>query len=218
MPILDKIRPARLDDIRRDDGSSLYVLNNLANNAQVRDGLIIFNVAIDANDRRIVRVPNTWVPVNIGLQIPKDLILRSPDFLDSVIRQIIILVKTEDAEQVIAEEPGAQEEWDRISQDIAGRYSLEPDTIKVTSDMGEIEGAIDPEINVQLGEICSRDDVSESELISVVRNLTERGQLKRKDYEFVLANTQFVRVREFATNQMARLPRQGIGGRTPRMA
>ena len=218
MPMLEKIRPARIDEIRREDNSDLYVLNNAQANPLLRDGLIIFNVAIDANDRRIVKVPNTWVPINIGHQIPKDLIMRSPDFLDAVMRRVIILVKSEDAERIFEEDADARAEWDKISQDLSGRFAGDPDGMQIPPGtvISEVEGAIDPDINTQLAEEVSREDISEQDLMSIVRNLTERNSLKRKDYEFILANTQFNRVREVATNKLSTMPR--ATGRQPRMS
>lgn len=219
MPILDKIRPARIDEIRREETSDLYVLNNAQANPALRDGLIIFNVAIDVNDRRIVRVPNTWVPINIGHQIPKDLIMRSPDFLDAVMRRVIILIKTTDAEQIFEDDAEARAEWDKISQDLSGRFTGDIDGMQMPPGtvIADVEGAIDPDINTQLAEAVSREDIAEQDLMSIVRNLTERGNLKRKDYEFILANTQYNRVREIATNNLAKMPRSTVG-RQPRMS
>jgi len=219
MPITDQIKPARIDDIRRSDSMDLYVLNNSAQIRGMRDGLLIFNVAINANDQRIIRIPNTWIPINIGLQVPKDLILRSPEFLDAVMRRVIILVSGEDAERIFEEDGEAKTELDRVVQDMNSRFSMDtpddPPLPKNLTDMQSVEGALDPDINPQLAEAVLREDVSEGELNSLVRRLSEHGALKRKDFDFILSNCAFEKIRSIATDRLAKLPRNQ--GRMPRM-
>jgi hypothetical protein len=200
MPIQDKIKPARLTELARQDGLDLYVLNNSSHARGMSSGLVIFNVAIDATDRRMVRVPPTWIPINIGMQLPKDKILASADFLDCLNRRALIGVLTKDADDIFANDEDARMEADRVAQDMGGGGQFAEMELEASSS----EDAVDPELNLRIVETLSRDDMSESQEYGVVRGLVEEGSLKAKDYNYILANSKHDRVKQLATNQLSR--------------
>lgn len=217
--ITDTIKPTTIDIIAVETSRSIYVMNNAAQmGGGMRDGVTIFNVSVDGNDRRTIRVPNTWIPVDIGRQIPKRFIIDSPDFLDAIMRNILVLVDTQSAQELFSNDADASTEQDRVFQDLmgSGKLSIEPLPPKFSID--EIEGAIDPDLNPQMAEAVGREDITENELYSIVRRLGESRTLKTKDYEYILTNSQWERVRGYANDQIARNRSNVPVGRRPRMA
>jgi hypothetical protein len=219
MPITDQIKPTTIDILAKEDSRSIYVLNAANNIPNMRDGVTIFNVSINNDERRTIRVPNTWIPVDIGRQIPKRYIIDSPDFMDATMRGILVLVDTKSAQALFAEDSEAAAEQDRVFQDLMGNGKLSMDALNPTNfGADEIEGAIDADLNVQMAEAVGREDITEGELYSIVRRLGDARQLKRKDFDYILGNSHWEKVRGYATDQIARLPKgTDLNRRSPRM-
>jgi hypothetical protein len=194
-----KTRPARLTDLSKEDALELYVLNNSANARHKSPGVVIVNVPLSGNDTRIIRVPNTWVPVNIGLQLPKNKILESADFLQALNDRTLLGVLVKDAEAIFDEDPEAKEEWHRVAQNLMGGGSIEEQMGMVS---GESEDAIDPDLNSAMVEAVNRDDIDEGELYSIIRNQAESGLLKTKDFKYIIDTSKHEKVKSFAVNRM----------------
>lgn len=193
-----------VDQAMEQKGSALYVLNNSGNVRGMTEGLIIINVPITDSNQRTLRVPATWVPVNIGMQIPKNYVFNTPEFLDAIMRQALIIVPNEVAERLFKEDDSAAVERDRVHADLMGTGRFGTDDRRAPDNPAqEIEDAIDPELNVQMAEAVHREDITEAELFGVLRRLDMNKRLKTKDYDYVAKISQFEKIRTWANGRLA---------------
>lgn len=205
--ISEVLKPTTIEKLRRDATGEVWVLNNTARLPNMQAGLAVISVTMNNGDPRIVRIPNTYIPVDVSQQLPKSMLIDSPDFLNAVMRRALLLIDPASAAEYFAQDiDGSQAELDRITQDLMGGGRFSEAEIPAGFALQEIEGEIDPDLNIAVAEAIARDDISESELLSVVRN--NMTQLGRKDFEYIVHNTNWPKVKMLAADSLARLPKQ----------
>ena len=194
-----------LDKIRSDPSPNLWVFNNTPKlNNRFKNSVVhmVVSTGGSGTDKVVVRVPPTWVPINIGMQAPKRAIFDSPEFLRSVNNNFIRLISNEDAKQFFSADPDAQAEFDsqmnKLNNTAPDRTNT-PDPVKNLENMdltdGQIEDAdINPKVIVAVGRV-NDNSLTTAEFTSMLRS--QEGDLTRKDYDYILAQVKDQKVHAF---------------------
>ena len=96
-----------------DPEGSVFVVNKTGPGTTGTPGDVVFSVTED--DQVVaVRIPNTWVPVDIALDVSAAIIKKSAVFRNLVAKGLVSIIPTKDALDVLAD-PVAQAELSRVS-------------------------------------------------------------------------------------------------------
>src|ERR1700757_1022156 len=114
-----------VDDLRKQDRSHVYVLNNTVNTSKKKQvSAVAITVTLPNGGPRLVQIPDTFVPVDLSMQITKEELVKSPDFLTIVNRQMIKILPDDEAESLLDDED-AQIEQQRITDRMNGLHLQE---------------------------------------------------------------------------------------------
>lgn len=93
----------------------LYVINNSSlDNTQSR-GNVVMDIAGENGTKFPINLLSTWVPQNIGTFCEPILVAKSNEFRSLVGKQILVVIKTEEAEKILAR-PEAVEEMKKVKE------------------------------------------------------------------------------------------------------
>jgi hypothetical protein len=191
-----------LEPIRSEPGTNLWVFNNTPNLKGVRQqqkNSIIHLVIKVGDERTLVKIPTTWIPLNIGLQAPKKAIFESPDFLRAINNGYIRPITNKEAQTFYQENDEASAEYDLVNAKMnktgmkdddddgmdEGAKTKPRDFQQSISD-GEIEEtALNPKIIQAVGKFTAG-EIKDSEFNSIVRNI--QAELTDEDLEYVISN------------------------------
>lgn len=162
-----------LSDILSDDeDKSLFVLNNTdrpdRNGKPTRSAGVLLMSALVNGESRAIRIPVSWVPVDLSVQAPRKAITESAEFNRALASQAIMIMTREQALKLIRGDQASMEEYDRamaISQGINGAADVAYHGVNGT-DVNEEE---DPWENVDVG------------LRALVEDLTAGGNTTKVD-------------------------------------
>lgn len=87
-----------IDTLHEKEKGPIWVINNSAATNPPGADLFITVAAAKGNTVTIVKVPRTWLPVNLNEQAPRQDILDSPQFLRAVSSGILRLISAEEAQ------------------------------------------------------------------------------------------------------------------------
>lgn len=91
-----------LSELEASEKGPVYVMNNLKGEFK---GMIIVPVARrQGNGHDVVRIPPTFIPVDLTQQVGKTQLMESTEFRQTVGKNLIRLVTTEYAEKILAQE------------------------------------------------------------------------------------------------------------------
>lgn len=162
-----------LSDILSDDeDKSLFVLNNTdrpdRNGKPTRSAGVLLMSALVNGESRAIRIPVSWVPVDLSVQAPRKAITESAEFNRALASQAIMIMTREQALKLIRGDQASMDEYDRamaISQGINGAADVAYHGVNGT-DVNEEE---DPWENVDVG------------LRALVEDLTAGGNTTKVD-------------------------------------
>jgi hypothetical protein len=95
-----------LDELEQEDKGRVFVINN---SEGAQRGMILIPVQKQNGKSELVRVPKTYIPVDLTQQITKKALLESSEFRRTVMRGLIQLVSSEYATYVLSTEEGKAE-------------------------------------------------------------------------------------------------------------
>lgn len=105
-----------LEQLEKEDRGPVYVINNLKGGYK---GMIIVPIARrSGNGQDVLRIPPTFIPVDLTLQVSKSQILDSTEFRRTVGKKLVILVNPEYARRLLATDE-AQRELQQVSENMA---------------------------------------------------------------------------------------------------
>ena len=104
-----------LQELERSSSNSVYVLNN-SSDAKRGRGDILFSMPRQDGGEDVVRVPKTWIPVDLTDQVEKPTLLRSSRFRRVVSSDMVTLLHPDYAEKMLESE-AAQEEKERLDNE-----------------------------------------------------------------------------------------------------
>ena len=182
----------------------LYIINTSdLNNTQPRGELYI---TIRNGDRdQIIKIPNTWIPIDLSAYAAREAILNSPEFRQALQRGRMEAINSKVAEEVLATE-SAQEEKSLLS--IKENYT-DPDAQasaieragldnpvaqsnaarQLATGQGTLEG-----VQPQVVGLVTREGITDRDMVTGLRNL---GNMTEKDYHYVMS--------QINTNEMPRV-------------
>lgn len=108
----------KVESILKDESSSFFVLNysDLPNKSGVSTqeaAPIVMTVMVDGQ-ARLIRIPYSWVPVDLGLQAPKRAIRDSVEFQRCLTSRAIVVLTQEEAEKIITADEVNSQEYGRV--------------------------------------------------------------------------------------------------------
>ncbi len=105
-----------LEQLEKEDRGPVYVINNLKG---AYKGMIIVPITRrNGNGQDVLRIPPTFIPVDLTLQISKSQILESTEFRRTVGKKLVVLLNPEYARRLLATEE-AQKEAQQVSENMA---------------------------------------------------------------------------------------------------
>lgn len=108
-----KLKYLTISQSERAEDSSLYVINRTKPRGNIN--LVVGN---NYGTRDAVRIPISRVPLDLTTQAVKANILQSPEFRRSVAKGSIMIISTDSAEELFAEDPAAQKEREELFDSI----------------------------------------------------------------------------------------------------
>lgn len=163
--------------------SEVFVINNTANigskDSPSSSGIIIISISLGNEEPVPVKVPDTWIPIDISMHVPIDALLSSNLFLRAVRTNVVKLITSDYAHYLLSTKE-AEAELDRLAVDSG---SVRPSDNKVQE---PIKSALQ-DIYPPLIRIMNNTDYREAERISAIKNIAPR--LKLADWAFILAKT-----------------------------
>lgn len=106
----------KLDELEQTEKGPVYVLNNLKDNFK---GMIVIPIARrNGNGHDVVRVPPTFIPVNLADQVSKVQLLDSTEFRQTINKGLIRLLHPDYAKTILSSEEAQVE-----AQEVANNMS-----------------------------------------------------------------------------------------------
>jgi hypothetical protein len=100
-----------LADLEKNDKGSVYVLNSTE--GTLEGNIVISIPKMNGNGQDLIRVPKTFIPIDVSQQASRQQLISSSEFRKTVGKGLIKLVTPEYAELLLAE-PEAKEEQKRL--------------------------------------------------------------------------------------------------------
>lgn len=179
-----------LEELEKSERGPVYVINNLKG---AYKGMVIIPVARRrGNGQDVLRIPPTFIPVDLTLQISKAQILESTEFRRTVGKKLVVLLNPEYARRLLATEE-AKAEARQVSENMARAKLLVESQIMNgnTNDEASMVNDVDDSevdsINMQRSaDSAVESDVDEGEEVDVQpvkqvkvdRNMTDRQKAR----------------------------------------
>lgn len=191
--------PMQVSQLRGKDKNitSIYVVNNTGNLGTKDKPSIAGEVIIpivDGTDSVPVKVPNTWIPIDISAQADVEDIIKSSRFLRAVNSRAIILIDEAQALKIL-ENADAHAELDRLAVD---RGASRPS--EITSTTTQIEKNVYP----PLVRIMSNEVYREQERMAAIRNMLPKLGVDDWRYVIVKCKPEETELKKFALDQQTK--------------
>lgn len=172
-------------------------------------GAVNIGITMRNSETRNVLLPNTWIPIDLSQQMPKDELLNSPAFLTNVMRGIIMLVDSDTAEKLLSD-PDNMAEQTRLFEEQMSLLSPEMDIDKQLEanrnrrraqaepdDDDEGSPALDG-VSAKIQEAVGRSDLTPQQRYAVVKNA--ESTITVTDLKYIMNNSEDQRLVELASN------------------
>lgn len=192
---------------------SFYVINTSDNNQRINDkpvkAEISFPVRSANGQTTNVRIPSTWIPVDLSLQTTKEDLVKSPDVRRLINRGNLELIREEEALEILNKKEARMEmerlkKMDNVNitvQNFAGQLT---DNERSNTGLEPAEGNIDSiEVDSLVIELFSREDINDQERYAQLINVKSR--LNEKDWAYVIDVTKSEEISEFALECLNKL-------------
>jgi hypothetical protein len=201
------------DAIRDKKSVSFYVVNTsdnvYENNGRPIKGDVSCPIVSDNGQTTNIRVPNTWIPIDLSLQVTKEDLVKSPRIRSMLQAGILKLLSEEEALEIL-DTPLAKAEVKRINKDQNERITVANFAGKLTEGERENTGLKPSEGNVNalevdgtVIELFDNDTLTDQDIHLQLMNIKNR--LSLKDWTYVIDNTKSEEIREFAIKCMEEL-------------
>ena len=208
-------------DIRKLEGDHIYVLNTSDRDKTTTRAELLITVPTPGapHGAITVRVPNTWIPIDLTSQTSVLALKDNRDFWHHINKKDIKVIRSEDAEEILAEED-AQEEYNRV-YDIKQEDTREPAMFEVEASTNPYDRASEGmkrNLNLSKGNlrkeegstkvlaIMNKEDINENMKLASLKNIQD--QLKENDYKYIIKTAKagdFDRLKSWASTCLASL-------------
>lgn len=177
-------KPLTASEVKEMTGTSLYVLNRSDRSGNSRSELLMTIASKGVNKN--VRVPNTWIPIDLTSQIPDiNAIRENEDFLYHFRKKMIVVIDTETAETALKRRD-AQEEYNRV-YDIQSMEIEDNDEIDLHEHQASGGKKSNPKLataNPKVLNIVNKESLTENNKILALKNI--KNELKKDDYRYII--------------------------------
>jgi len=191
------MKPITISQAEKSDSSSVFVLNT--SGAKGTSKGIINLTIVEGNGRStVVRIPVTFIPMDLTTQATKSAILMSPDFRRMVAQGIITVIEEADAVKMLSSD-GAQEEQRRI-MNIDQQHQIQDS--QTSTEVQAIMAEADGKIGGFAMNIAHTADGDEDAIASNLRNNADN--LSKDELQYIVNNSQFHKVKGLAAELVMR--------------
>ena len=218
---------ATFNEIYQDPSPQVFVLNTSKGD---KVGMVQMTITPGNEQAMSVNVPNTWAPFDITTQIAKKFLMESTNFRRAINMGMLKLLDTASALHYLETNSEAALENSRAMQNINGLIGFEEHSremeAKAKEDEAPRKNALDiakqkllmqtnqhmdfvqeanaeeNAVTIKLIEAVNRDDITEQELYTIVRNLAHEnnGKLNSVDKLYIIENVKHLKVLSFVNN------------------
>lgn len=177
-------------------GSSVWAINNTAAIDQ-RQGVINVSVVEGTGRTSVVKLPITFIPVDLTMQATKRAILESPDFRRLVGGGFIKLISEQDAEKALESEEAKKEQrrlFNLITDELSPIQESAPKEVK------DILAASADEISGFALNFAHTEDGNEDDMVTTLRN--QGASLTTTELQYIVNNSKFARVKALAAEMI----------------
>lgn len=192
---IDAVPAMTLSELEKSQGASVWVFNLTGAASVVAEfprGII--NIAInDGIGNTIgIKIPITWVPVDMTTQVTKSALIANPQFRRLVSAGALKVVSEEHALQIISTPEGRKETMRvHASEKYTGDLEIKHNN-DVVVDATDINGIV--------MSIVTRDDLDEESSIRILEG--HEIALNSKDFEYLAKNSKFAGVKDWAISRL----------------
>lgn len=198
-----------LDKVRAEESPNLWVMNitsKLAEGSVHKDSTVHLIVPV-GNDKLTVKIPSTWIPINIGLQVPKKAIVESSDFLRGINLRFLHPITSKEAKEFFDSNPDARIEYDNVISRMSKRNkrtndaSNEPSNLPAPLETGDVEDtAVSPRLIQAIFKFKEK-EINVNELASVIRTALPLNDV---DTQYVLQSVDDRKIHSIVTASIAK--------------
>lgn len=173
----------------RNNGSDhVFVYNDSSKHSPQGTSSIVI---IPLNENSTLRIPNTRLPIDLTEQAPKEEVINNKLFMDLIFKKILRICSDEEAFDVRSD-PAAIAELNKLAEgNVNQNLDKMYDRKEIEVKEGDLVDSTTPaklEVNLTVMEILAREDISQDEKISTVKNLA--STLTEKDWKYIFENSQ----------------------------
>jgi len=185
-----------LSQLEKSDHASVWVFN-LSGSAELKDfkrGIINISVNDGIGNTISLRVPITWVPVDLTTQVTKTALVMNPQFRRLASAGILKIISEESALEIVSTPEGRKE---TVKVHAAEKYSgdLGDSGINVDNDVISTSN-----INAIVISVVNRDDLDEDACISVLEG--HEMTMNTSDFEYLAKNSRYAGVKDWAISRI----------------
>jgi hypothetical protein len=196
-----------MDKIRKEDSLNVFVFNGTAlgqtrNGKKQQPSELMFTVQNGGGQSSIVRVPKTWVPINIGLQVSKSNLFEDSNFLMAVSKGMLKPITNAEAMEFFQNNEEASGEFDQAMSSLnRGFDALEEIGMANFDDVADIAGDVPDGVSPAVANIVARfnekedNDLTEEQAYSLIRNINT--ELTKIDIDFMINNINSGRIQGY---------------------
>lgn len=188
----DKKHFLNIAEAERAQSSSVWVLNT--SNPK---GIIGFEVADGMGTKVVIKIPVTWIPIDLTTQSTKATILSSPHFRKVLSHKMVQLVSQEYADSVM-DQDAAQKELMRVSN--LSSTDLQIDASTLPSEVKSIQSEAMGEVSGFAMNLAMNADIDDEQALNALRG--QESSLTKADFQYIAQNSASARVKEYASQKV----------------
>lgn len=98
-----------INDIKNSPDESVWVINRSVEVLPPHGGQVQIQISIPNENPRTVTVPRTWIPIDVARFVPKEYLIKSMSFRDTL-DKLIAVISPEDAERILGQRAARSEQ------------------------------------------------------------------------------------------------------------
>lgn len=197
---LKKITIQAAESAFKNGDTQLYVKNRtgVEGSDASETGNINFTIRFDGNPVTVT-APVTWVPFDLSLYAPKDVILRDPNFRRIVSRGFLDVLDTTEANQFIESTPKAQAVLAKLLN--AVKEDTNEDGVSSINQINPEAPQIDPDISIFIQNIVVRSSSEDS--ADIIAELEAKDDsIKDKELQYLVENSSNSELKEWSATML----------------
>jgi len=189
-------RGLKVTELQNIQSPHVYVLNMGVKLYQKKTDYMV-PLDIGPNEKKSITIPSTWIPIDLGEIIDKELLISNFHFRQLINNGHLKLLRDEEAEAMLDSDEAKEEltriQAERLAHDVAMPSPSEQVEIDAKNRpgaklaVGEVDPDGDDNVNPMVFDIMSRDDLTDSSRQSQLRTLAD--SMTANDWAFVQRKT-----------------------------